>query len=141
MNASIPCDVVLGTATRNLAAGDRISGGAAERIFARQHGGHGQAFMARTFRCSEPIAESALRRALDALPDAVLRAKGLVRLDTAPEIQQLVQAVGRRWGISIAPAGVSAAESLLVIIAATEAIATADLTELEDVFSPSADSR
>jgi len=141
VNASLPCDVVLGTATRNLVAGDRISGGVVERIFARQHGGHGRAFTARTFRCSEPIAEGALHRALDALPEAVLRAKGLVRFDTAPEIQQLVQAVGRRWAVSVAPAGVSAAGSLLVIIAATDALATVDLSELEDVFSRTADSR
>lgn len=134
VNASLPCDVVLGTATRNLVARDRIAGGLVERAFAQQHGGHGRAFTARTFRCSEPIAESALRCALDALPHAVLRAKGLVRFDAAPEIQQLVQAVGRRWDISVAPAGVSAAGSLLVIIAATDALAVADLSELEDVF-------
>jgi len=141
VNAGLPCDVVLGTATRDLVAGDRIAGGIVERIFAPQHGGHGRAFTARTFRCSEPIAEGSLRRALDALPEAVLRAKGLVRFDTAPRIQQLVQAVGRRWVISDAPAGVSAAGSLLVIIAATDALATADLSELEDVFSRNIDSR
>jgi G3E family GTPase len=84
--------------------------------------------------------ESALRRALEALPDAVLRAKGLVRFDTAPQILQLVQAVGRRWALSIAPGGAAAAESLLVIIAATGALATADLSELEKVFSRTADS-
>jgi G3E family GTPase len=140
VNAELPCDVVLGPATRDLVTSERISGGVAERAFARQHDGHGQAFTARTFRCSEPLAEGALRRALDALPDAVLRAKGLVRLDTAPQIQQLVQAVGRRWAISVAPAGATAAESLLVIVAATDALRTADLNELQDVFSRSADS-
>jgi G3E family GTPase len=141
VNAGLPCDVVLGPATRNLVTSDRISGGVFERTFAREHGGHGQAFTARTFRSSEPLAEGELRRALDVLPDAVLRAKGLVRFDTAPEIQQLVQAVGRRWAISIAPAGAAAARSLLVIIAATDALGTADLSELEDVFSRTADSR
>ena len=141
VNAALPCDVVLGLATRDLVTSDRISGGVVERTFARQHDGHGQAFTARTFRCSEPIAEGALRRALDVLPDAVLRAKGLVRFDTAPQIQQLVQAVGRRWAISVAPAGATAAESVLVIIAATDALATADLSELEEVFSRTADSR
>ena len=141
VNAGIPCDVVLGTATRKLIARDRISAGVFDRTFARQRDGHGQAFTARTFRCSEPLAESALRHALDALPDAVFRAKGLVRFDTAPEVQQLVQSVGRRWAISVAPAGVSAAESLLVIIAATDALATADLSELQDVFLRTADSR
>ncbi len=141
VNAGVPCDIVLGPATRNLLASDRISGSVGERIFARQHGGHGQAFTARTFRCSEPIAEGALRRALDVLPDAVLRAKGLVRFDTAPQMPQLVQAVGRRWAISPAPAGAVAAESLLVIIAATDALATVDLSDLEDAFSRTADSR
>lgn len=140
VNADVPCDVVLGTATRKLVAGDRIAGGAAERSFSRLHGGHGQVFTARTFRSSGPIVESALRRALEALPDAVLRAKGLVRFDTAPQILQLVQAVGRRWALSIAPGGAAAAESLLVIIAATGALATADLSELEKVFSRTADS-
>ena len=56
-------------------------------------------------------------------------------------IQQLVQAVGRHWAISVAPAGAAAAESLLVIIAATDALATADLSELEDAFSRTAASR
>ena len=39
--------------------------------------------------------------ALDVLPDAVLRAKGLVQFDTAPQIRQLVQAVGRRRTIAL----------------------------------------
>ncbi len=134
VNAKLPCDVVLGPATRDLVAIGRIAGGVVERAFSRQNSGHGGVFTARTFRCSEPIAEGALRRALDVLPDAVLRAKGLVRFDTAPHIQLLVQAVGRRWAISAAPAGATAAESLLVIIAATDAVASTDLSELEDVF-------
>lgn len=141
VNASLPRDIVLGPATRNLVASDRIAGSVNERIFARQHGAHSQEFTARTFCCSEPIAEGALRRALDVLPDAVLRAKGLVRFESAPHIQQLVQAVGRHWAISIAPKGVAAAESLLVIIAATDALATADLSDLEDAFSRTAASR
>ncbi len=138
VNAKLPCDVVLGPAARTLAMSQRTS---EERILARQQGGHGNAFTARTFRCSEPLAEGALRHALDALPDAVLRAKGLVRFDTAPRIPQLVQVVGRRWAISLAPAGAATAESLLVIIGATDALATADLGALEDAFSRPAASR
>jgi G3E family GTPase len=72
---------------------------------------------------------------------SMLRAKGFVRFDTAPHMPHLVQAVGRRWAISVAPAGAATAESLLVIIAATDALATADLSALEDPFSRTADSR
>lgn len=134
VNAELPCDVVLGPAARTFATRERSSEGVKEGTPARQHASHGDVFLAHTLRCLVPLAEPALRHALDGLPEAVLRAKGFVRFDSAPQNPQLVQAVGRRWTISPAPEGALPAESVLVIVGATAALATADLGALEDAF-------
>ena len=46
-----------------------------------------------------PLDGAALRRALAALPPAVLRAKGIVSLAEAPGRRFVLQLVGRRWSL------------------------------------------
>lgn len=136
VGADLPCDVVLGPARGALAPHEPGAEGGAQP--SARHRDHGHVFATRTFRSSRPVREGALLRALEAPPEAVLRAKGLVRFDTAPQTVQLVQAVGRRWSVSQAPASLAGTESVLVIVGATDALATADLRALEDAFSPPA---
>jgi G3E family GTPase len=135
VHAELPCDVVLGPAARGLAARARIPLAHAEHAPGLRDADHGRNFTTRTWRSAEPLPEHPLRRALDALPDAVLRVKGFVRFDTAPHSPQLVQAVGRRWTVSPAPEGAAPAESVLVMIGATDALASADLRAVEGAFS------
>ncbi len=144
VNAQVPCDVVLGhTADRvQHLAGSPISRrpiatprGVATRAPLRAHAqDHEGRFSTHTFRCREPVSGLLLRRALDALPAAVLRAKGLIRIDDAPEAQQLIQAVGSRWSLSPFAAGDMLEASALVIIGSREALAEADLTPLAAAF-------
>ncbi|RYJ04024.1 MAG: GTP-binding protein [Acetobacteraceae bacterium] len=72
--------------------------------------GHGVAFATVTLHPSRPLATATLRLALDALPEGVLRAKGLLCLDGRPA---LVQRVGRRLAITACDAPV---EEALVLI-------------------------
>ena len=89
--------------------------------------GHGMAFATVTLRPSRPLATATLRPALDALPEGVLRAKGLLCLDGQ---RALVQRVGRRLAITACDAP---AEEALVLIGdeavwdATEALSAVGL--------------
>ena len=60
-------------------------------------------------RAGEPLDRAALVTALDALPGAVVRFKGVVRLGEHPERPYLLQGVGRRWSLEAAPSYVPAA--------------------------------
>jgi G3E family GTPase len=131
VGAALPCDIVLGPQR----AAERRRDLDVEETTPR-HADHGEAFASRTLRSTQPACERTLRRALDALPDAVLRAKGLVRFDESPQDVRLVQAVGRRWSISPAPPQASVAESALVIVGPAQALASADLSALEAAFAP-----
>lgn len=59
---------------------------------------HASHFASHTFTTNRPLERSALEAALDALPDHILRAKGLVYLtgETAPRVLQLC---GRQWSL------------------------------------------
>ena len=129
VNARLPCEVVLGPAAR---ADDRDN---RHRYRVAREGEDARAtFSTETLRCSRALSERRLREALDALPDTVLRAKGYVRLDTAPGDWQLVQAVGRRWTLVPAPATVSGGESVLVLIGAAGAMRLDDSIEIVRLF-------
>jgi G3E family GTPase len=160
VDARLPCDVVLGpraftgehgeVAAFAVERGDAAScaaeqddaatfaverdNGARDRHHVVRAGSVAHAtFSTRTLRCTRPLPEAALREALDALPDSVLRAKGYVRLDTAPDTWHVVQAVGRRW--SMAPAGITATESVLVMIAARGAVRLDDASAVARLFA------
>lgn len=72
--------------------------------------GHERLFESWSFQCRPPLDEAALRRALDALPPSVLRAKGIVTLAGRPARRFVFQRAGRRW--SLEPAGASSSPSL-----------------------------
>jgi G3E family GTPase len=131
-NARLPCDIVLGPTAladtrddeprcRYLAADATVDARAT--------------FTTETLRCSRILPERQLRAALDALPDTVLRAKGYVRLDTAPGDWKVVQAVGRRWSIVPAVAAVPYCESVLVVIGAAGAMTLDDSTAIVRLFA------
>lgn len=119
-HASLPCDVVLG------AGASAIVGGDTSRSVHVPH--HGAMFATRMLRCEQPVSEAKLRAALAALPDAVLRAKGFVRFDAAPERVQLVQVVGGRW--SITPALLDAHVTPMLVIVGTAALQPDDVGDL-----------
>ncbi len=111
-----PCAALTRAAHGNLpmavALGDHAAGPRAAPDPAR----HGALFASVTLRPTRPLAAPELRAALDALPEGVLRAKGVLALDGAP---MLVQRVGRR--LEIAPIlGTAPAEALVLI--GTEAV-------------------
>ena len=140
IQSELPPDLVLGPAAHLEFAGPHAMApllwrGSTGRLTNADHGNRYSAF---TFRGASPISEAALLHALDALPEAVLRAKGWVRFDSAPSIAQLVQLVGRRRVISAAPAGVDTAEWGLTLIGATDALALADLSAMAALFSAQA---
>jgi G3E family GTPase len=126
VNAELPADLVLGPLP--------VQSRRDEPSYMHRSAEHGDTFASRTLRCANAVSESAMRQALAALPDAVLRAKGFVRFDTAADTVQLVQVVGRRCSIAPAPPGVSTDGSVLVLVGAAEAMNRADLRDLERVF-------
>ena len=136
VHGELPCGVVLGH-VGNAGTMQREGAATIHRMVGSAPD-HGDRFSTRTLRCAQPLSEAAVRDALAALPEAVLRAKGFVRFDAAPDLPHLVQAVGRRWSISAAPLATPAEGSMLVIIGVTEALAAADLTTLERAFSGAA---
>lgn len=66
-------------------------------------------FVHLTCRSREPHERTVLAAALDALPSAVVRYKGLVRLQEDPDQPYVLQGIGRRWSLDPAPAHVPAA--------------------------------
>jgi len=133
-HAALPCDVVLGLRGVDAAGSDdrspewRVRAGYPPLE-------HGSVFATRTFRSSAPLSEAALRDALDALPRGVLRAKGFVRFDSAPERAQLVQAVGRRWSITPAAADAPAWPCTLVVVGIAALSVDDDLALIASVFA------
>lgn len=68
-------------------------------------GEHDSLFSAWRLTSALPLDGTALRAALDALPTAVLRAKGIVRLAEAPGRRFVLQLVGRRWSLEACATG------------------------------------
>jgi G3E family GTPase len=143
----LPADIVLGVTLASggprhaaLSARPRHAGrgghaGGAPSARAGRHGASSHAsFATRTFTAGAPIDGALLRQALDTLPPAVLRAKGLVRLREAAGSVQLVQAVANRW--TVAPfTGAAAEQSSLVVIGASGPLDCADLGPLAAAFA------
>lgn len=69
---------------------------------AHDHRGHDHAdgvFRTRTIERSELLTRPQVEALMDQLPDTVVRAKGFVWLDEAPDQPALLQRVGQRWTI------------------------------------------
>jgi G3E family GTPase len=129
-HACLPADALLGPAAPPLDA-------FAPTALRQAPGRHAQ-FATRSFRAQAPLRARLLREALDALAPSVLRAKGWVRLDDAPDAVQIVQVVGGRW--SLAPFGSASAsagplESALVIVDVAERLAAVDLSRVRAAFA------
>jgi G3E family GTPase len=95
---------------------------------------HAHQFATRVLRSSAPVSSALLRRALDDLPPAVLRAKGFVRLDETPAAWHLVQTVGSRWSLVTAAPRDPDEDSALVLMGPTATLADADLAALAAAF-------
>ena len=133
VNARLPFDVVLGPNVRADDRGDRHR----YRHRAARDGDDAHAtFATETLRASHALSERRLREALDALPHTVLRAKGYVRLDTAPGDWHVVQSVGRRWTLGPAPNTLADTESTLVLIGAAGAMRLDDSIAIVRLFAP-----
>ena len=132
VDARVPSDVVLGPTPSDHT--DDMPGGGHWR-HAHPRADHGTTFATRTFRCAGPVAETALRQALASLPDAVLRAKGFVCFDTAPNTPQSIQVVGHRRSVTPAPRGVTSTDCVLVLVGAAAPLAQADLDALAALFA------
>ena len=66
-------------------------------------------FVRASCRTREPFDRTRLAADLDALPDTVVRFKGLVRLQEHPDRPYVLQGVGRRWSLEPAPPHVTSA--------------------------------
>ena len=71
----------------------------------RADGEHARQFATWSFVHRQMLDGDALRTAVAALPPAVVRAKGIVRLVEAPERRFVLQLVGRRWSLEPEPVG------------------------------------
>jgi G3E family GTPase len=117
MQGAVPASLVLG----EMAAEPRPTTSARARSRP-----HGAIFESATLRPLRPVMESELRKALEMLPDTVLRVKGLLSVPDSTADAWLVQGVGRRVEISrhCMPSGT---EHALVLIATGDALAAAQV--------------
>ncbi len=100
------------------------------------HDVHARQFATRTLRSPFPVSAALLRHALECLPPSVLRAKGFVRLDEAPDTWQLVQVVGSRWSLAATTApGGQHLDSALVVMGPAATLVDADLAPLAAAFA------
>ncbi len=98
-------------------------------------GEHASLFAAWRLTSALPLCGEALRSALAALPSAVLRAKGIVRLAESPDRRFVLQLVGRRWSLEPETACVDAlaGPSEIVAIGLTGQL---DTDALATLFAP-----
>jgi G3E family GTPase len=99
-------------------------------------GGHDSQFAAWRLASALPLDGAALRRALAALPPAVLRAKGIVRLIEAPGRRFVLQLVGRRWSLEPEVRSNTSAFADRSEIVAIGLVGQLDVDELEALFAP-----
>lgn len=75
------------------------------------HGAADEVYQNWTWVGATSVTRSAIEELMEDLPDAVVRAKGVLRLDDDPDRPQVLQRVGRRWSIRPVPATAPAATS------------------------------
>ncbi len=63
-----------------------------------------QLFDSCTWASDEPVARAAVEKLMSALPDSVVRAKGLIKILEEPDHAMVLQRVGRRWTLRKASA-------------------------------------
>jgi G3E family GTPase len=90
-------------------------------------------FASWSYRSERPLSREQLWNTLAALPPGVIRAKGIVALGDSPEVQTIVQMVGRRIQVRRGTAwGETPRESRLVIIGSPDALTDAELARRFD---------
>ncbi len=93
---------------------------------------HGVEFWTWSFRSSRPLSSRRLRRAVNALPAAVVRAKGTVQLASHPQKRAVMHVVGRRAELSLdRPWGAEPPATGLVLIGSGDPLPP---QELEAMF-------
>lgn len=91
---------------------------------------HGAEYWTWSFRSDRPLSARRLRRAIDALPPQVVRAKGTVHLASHPEQRAVMHVVGRRAELCLdVPWGDQAPSTGLVLIGAGEPLEPHDLEQ------------
>jgi G3E family GTPase len=108
-HGDVPADVLLGRPGEQLAA---------KTPAAHDHGDHAHPrYETWSFSGDTPLSGAGLVAALEALPDGIVRAKGLLHLREDPSSRYLLQLVGRRYAIEAqGPWGDAAPCSRLVVI-------------------------
>ncbi len=98
-----------------------------------QHHDHTLVFNTWSYQTAEPMVYEALCDAIDALPGTIFRAKGLVRLQEAPERRAVMHVVGRRATLSLgAKWGDQTPRTQLVVIGSAGGVDAAMLQALFD---------
>ena len=131
VQAEAPLDVLLGSAPGPGAAhcagrGDVLSDGAGTAA-------HASTFASWSYHTDQPLAYRRVREALESLPPAIYRVKGILALADAPNLRFVVQGVGRRVTIDVlGPWGEEPRETALVWIGTPGAAIAEDLVRTLD---------
>lgn len=96
------------------------------------HSDHRNQFSTWHWTCDRPLSLPRLRAAIEALPETIYRAKGIVHLEELPTYQIAMQMVGKRYNLcDTQPWGSVPAQSEIVLIASRGGI---DSDELQRTF-------
>lgn len=126
----IPLELALGEG--QWGPGARTFELSAKQTEERGHHDHSEQFSTWHWTSDQALSLPKLRAALEALPDAVYRAKGIVHLEELPTYQIAMQMVGKRYDLSdTQPWGAATPRSEIVLIASRGGI---DPEELKRVF-------
>lgn len=97
------------------------------------HSDHGHQFATWHWTCDRPLSLPRLRATMEALPETIYRAKGIVQLEELPTYQIAVQMVGKRYDLSdTQPWGARLARSEIVLIASRGGIDSERLQQMFD---------
>jgi len=112
----VPLELALGAG--QWGPGARAFELSAKQAEERGHHDHGEQFSTWHWISDQPLSLPKLRAALEALPDTVYRAKGIVHLEELPTYQIAMQMVGKRYDLSdTQPWGSVELRSEIVLIA------------------------
>ena len=118
--AAVPVDMLL-----DVPPPDRLVRRGDDTKHADEH--HGRQFESWSFVSSRPFRAAALHDVLAQLPQTILRAKGMVRLDQEPDRQTVLHFVAGRWTLETGEAWLALPRTELVVIGLAGRIETAAL--------------
>ena len=117
VEAAVPTALVLGLEHADADAFGRES--------LHEHG-HADAFETWSFTSPRPVRPDALRQVLDALPDGILRGKGVLLVENDPR-PAILHGIGRRWSLTPDAAWTGPPGTRLVLIGLAGRLDPADL--------------